>query len=62
LFGHHIIRYGGTIWLVAQLVLLSGPEVLVAHLVVQLVELVVVRLVVLPQVVEACGGLGDYIS
>jgi len=55
---HQIIRYGGTrprshIWLVAQLVLL-----LVSHLLVQLVELVVV----LPQVVDACGGLGDYIS
>ena len=52
---------GCHIWLVAQLVLL-----LVAHLLVQMVELVVelvvVPLVVLPQVVEACGGLGDYIS
>ena len=47
---------GCHIWLVAQLVLL-----LVAHLLVQLVEIVVVPLVVLPQVV-ACGGLGDYIS
>ena len=44
---------GCHIWLVAQLVLL-----LVAHLLVQLVEIVVV----LPQVVDACGGLGDYIS
>jgi len=48
---------GCHIWLVEQLVLL-----LVSHLLVQLVELVVVPLVVLPQVVEACGGLGDYIS
>jgi len=48
---------GCHIWLVAQLVLL-----LVAHLLVQMVDLVVVRLVVLPQVVEACGGLCDYIS
>ena len=59
---HQIIRYGGTrprchIWLVAQLVLL-----LVSHLLVQLVELVVELVVVLPQVVDACGGLGDYIS
>jgi len=35
---------------------------LVSHLLVQLVELVVELVVVLPQVVEACGGLGDYIS